>query len=81
MTSNLLTCQELVELITDYIEEALPPADQERVEAHLASCQGCQGYLSQMKTTIRTLGRLTKDDLAPEVKDDLLNLFRDWKNS
>lgn len=81
MTTTKLTCQELVELVTDYFEGALREADRERFEAHLAGCEGCQNYLSQMRITIRTLGRLTDENLPPALKDDLLTLFRNWKNT
>jgi anti-sigma factor RsiW len=47
-----MTCQELVELVTDYLEGALPPDDAERFEAHVASCEGCETYVEQMKSTI-----------------------------
>ena len=79
MTSNDLTCQELVELITDYVEGALSPAERARFEEHLAICTGCSNYLDQMRRTIDTLGKLNEYDLEPVARDDLLELFRDWK--
>jgi predicted anti-sigma-YlaC factor YlaD len=79
MTSEELTCQELVELITDYIEGALSPAERARFDEHLAICTGCRNYLDQMQTTIRTLGQLKESDLEPVARDDLLELFREWK--
>jgi anti-sigma factor RsiW len=74
-----LTCQELVELITAYLEDVLPAPDRTRFEAHLAECPYCRTYLNQMGQTIRFLGRLTEQELAPEVKRELLQRFRDWK--
>ena len=74
-----LTCRELVELITDYLEGALCPADNERFEAHLASCDGCTAYLQQMRTTIQTVGNLEENSLSLEAKENLLRLFREWK--
>lgn len=79
MTIDELTCQELVEVITDYLEDALPPAERARFEAHLGQCPGCRNYLSQMRLTIRATGRLTKNDLAAPAQEELLRLFRDWK--
>jgi len=79
MTSEELTCQELVELITDYIEGALSPAERARFDEHLAICTGCRNYLDQMQTTIRTLGQLKESDLEPVARDDLLEVFREWK--
>ena len=73
-----LTCQELVELVTDYLEDALAPADRARFEAHLAGCPGCDRYVDQMRTTI-ALARDTRDaEPAPGVSE-LLAVFRDWK--
>lgn len=79
MISRELTCQELVELVTDYLEGTLPPPDRVRFEEHLATCPDCPTYLEQMRQTIRTLGILREHSLAPEARQDLLRLFRDWK--
>jgi anti-sigma factor RsiW len=73
-----LTCQELVEIITDYLEGALPPRERERFDAHLGDCDGCVAYLEQMRTTIRLIGALTEDHVAPAAREHLLRLFRDW---
>jgi anti-sigma factor RsiW len=75
-----LTCAELVELVTDYLEGALPPGEQERFEEHLISCEGCANHLDQMRSTIAVLGRLADDDLEPELLEDLLRAFRGWKH-
>ena len=79
MTTTTLTCQELVELVTDYIEGAMPAVERARFELHLARCTGCRNYLDQMQRTIQILGRLTEGDIAPAVRGDLLDLFRGWK--
>jgi anti-sigma factor RsiW len=76
-----LTCQELVELVTDYIEGMLQPAERVRFESHLGYCPGCETYLEQMRLTIRAAGRLTEDSIEPAARDRLLDLFRDWKRS
>ena len=55
-----LSCQELVELVTDYLEDRLPPAERERFEGHLALCPGCDTYVEQMRETIRLTGELTE---------------------
>ena len=80
-TSSGLTCQELVELVTDYLEGTLPAGERARFEAHLAGCAGCRAYLEQMRQTIRVLHRLTEDALTPEAREDLLRVFRDWKSA
>ena len=76
-----MTCKELVELVTDYLEGALPEEIRMQVESHLAGCTGCTNYLEQMRTTIRVTGQLTETDLIPQQRDDLLKIFRDWKKS
>jgi anti-sigma factor RsiW len=74
-----LTCQELVELVTNYLEGALPSAERIRFEEHLTGCAGCQAYLEQMRDTISILGRVTEEPLEPATRDQLLDLFRNWK--
>ncbi len=76
-----LTCQELVEIVSDYLEGALPEADRARFDAHLETCEGCRRYLDQMRTTIRVVGTLTEDDLDPGAKEQLLQLFREWNRT
>ena len=75
-----MTCQELVELVTDYLEGALSPADRARFEAHLAACPGCATYLAQVETTI-ALTRASGDDVEPSEVSPLLDAFRDWHRS
>ena len=79
MDTEALTCQELVELVTDYLEGALPPAERARFEAHLRGCRGCTAYFEQMRLTIGLLGRLTEETLPAGARDDLLQAFRRWK--
>jgi anti-sigma factor RsiW len=76
-----LTCQELVELITAYLEETLPEAARQQVDRHLAGCEGCTHYLEQMRQTIQLTGRLREEQLTPQQQADLLTLFQDWKKS
>jgi anti-sigma factor RsiW len=81
MAFEQLSCMELIELVTDYLEGALPAPERSRFEAHLATCTGCTRYLAQMKDTISLTGMLTEDQIAPEVRRDLLAAFRDWKRT
>ncbi len=74
-----LTCAEVVELVTEYLEDRLAPEDVERFEEHLVFCDGCENYLDQMRTTIEATGRLREEDLPPDVQDRLLTAFRAWK--
>jgi anti-sigma factor RsiW len=76
-----LSCRELVELVTAYLEAALEPPARARFEQHLAECPGCQAYVEQMRTTIHLLGTLTEDSIEPEASEALLSVFRDWKRS
>jgi anti-sigma factor RsiW len=73
-----MACRELVELVTDYLEERLSPVDRVRFEAHLAECEACRTYLEQFRQTIRALGRLPEESLSPEALDTLLVAFRRW---
>lgn len=74
-----MTCKELVELITDYLEGALSPDDRRRFEDHLATCEGCTNYLQQVKTTIMLIGSLHERMIDPQMQDELLAAFRDWR--
>lgn len=75
---NPLTCRELVELVTDYLEGALSPADLRRFEEHIGGCDGCTEYLAQFKRTIDLTGTLTPRDLTPDAETALLSAFRSW---
>jgi hypothetical protein len=77
--SEGITCKEMVELMSDYLEDALPPEDRGRFEEHLAICDGCTNYLVQMKETIRLTGMLTEEQIPQEQKSELLEAFRSWR--
>lgn len=77
--SEEMTCKELVELVTEYLEGTLSIIDRGRFEEHLAECPGCDVYLDQMRWTIRTLGKLTEESLSPEGAEIFLHAFRNWK--
>lgn len=74
-----LSCRELVELVTDYLEGALPMDLRERFEAHLLECDGCANYVEQIRETVRLSGRLREQDLDAATRDELLAAFHDWK--
>jgi anti-sigma factor RsiW len=76
-----ITCQEVVELVTDYLEGALPADEASLFEQHLNFCDGCVWYVDQLRTTIATLGGIQEEDVPPETRDKLLTAFRDWKRS
>jgi predicted anti-sigma-YlaC factor YlaD len=76
-----MTCKELVELVTEYLEGTLPEDLRLSMEQHLSGCSGCTNYLEQMRQTIRLTGQLQEENLSEQQKDDLLSLFRDWKKT
>jgi hypothetical protein len=76
-----LSCRELVELVTDYLEGALPEEAGVRFEEHIGICDGCKVYLEQMRQTITLLGRLPEDALSPDAERDLLEAFRGWRST
>ena len=76
-----LTCKELVELVTGYLDGSLRGRRLRRFEAHLASCDGCTRYVAQMEATIRATGTLTEEQVTDEQKTVLLAAFRDWTSS
>jgi anti-sigma factor RsiW len=76
-----LSCQELVELVTDYLEGALDERHVRAFDRHLAGCDGCTRYLEQLRVTIRLTGSLSPDDLSPEAESALLQAFRDWQRT
>jgi anti-sigma factor RsiW len=76
-----MDCNELVELVTDYLEGRLEPGEIERFDAHLEECEGCATYLEQMRSTIAALGHLPPESLTPEAEQRLLATFRDWRST
>ena len=72
------TCQEMVELVTDYLEGSLSWRDRRRFEAHLSGCDHCTEFLQQMRTTIALTGSLADEDVSPIRQSELLILFRRW---
>jgi anti-sigma factor RsiW len=73
-----LACQEVVELVTAYLDDALDPNDRERFEEHLVFCDGCQNYLEQMRTTVRLTGHV-EQELPRELEEQMLEAFRNWR--
>ena len=79
MSPVQMTCQQMVELVTEYLEGRLPAAERERFEAHLALCDGCQAYVDQMRALVAELGDTPAVELSPALESDLLAAFRDWR--
>jgi len=74
-----LVCQEVVELVTDYLEGALSRSQRRRFEAHLEGCEHCSEYLDQMRATIRLTGRLRAEDLSPQMREEFTDIYRRWR--
>jgi len=74
-----LVCREFVELVTDYLEGALPGAERVRFEAHLSDCAGCTGYLEDMRRLVGSLHEVAESPPDPETRDALLRAFRDLR--
>lgn len=80
VAGNELACNELVEIITDYLEGSLSPQEKARFEEHLALCEGCRTYLEQMRLTIRATGMLSEESIPAPAKHELLRAFRKWRH-
>lgn len=76
-----LTCQELVELVTDYLEGALPEGDRLDFERHLVWCSWCRDYVDQVRTTIELTGEPGDSEPPSALREQLLDVFRDWKRT
>ncbi|WP_283097550.1 zf-HC2 domain-containing protein [Frankia sp. AgB32] len=74
-----MNCDELVEVVTDFLDDALDAATRRRFTEHLEECDGCDAYVGQLRTTVGLTGMLREDDLRPDMRDRLLAAFRDWK--
>ena len=80
-TDDYLTCKELVELVTEYLEGALTPDDRARFEEHLLTCPGCHAHIDQIRGTIGVLGRVQEEALSLDTERSLLEAFRGWKRA
>ena len=76
-----MTCKELIELVTDYLDGTLPEEVRWQMDQHLSGCDGCTNYLDQMRQTIRLTGHVHEENMTPVQREDLLRLFRDWKKT
>ena len=73
-----MNCNELVELVTAYLDGELDLDTRARFDIHLTECDGCDHYLQQLRTTVETLGKVDTEGLDPVFRDRLLTAFRDW---
>jgi anti-sigma factor RsiW len=75
-----VVCQEAVELVTDYLEDALSQARRRRFEAHLAHCPDCPEYLAQMRAIVALAASITPDDLTPHMREEFISVYRRWRD-
>jgi anti-sigma factor RsiW len=76
-----ITCQEVVELVTDYFEGTLPATETELLEQHVNFCQGCEWYVEQMQITVDAVGNIGEETMPEEMRQRLLAVFRNWSRS
>ena len=80
-TFEHISCQEVVELVTEYLDRAMPPDEVARFEHHLVLCDGCDYYVEQIRLTIAAVGRIGDEHVPPEMREALVAAFRDFKRS
>jgi anti-sigma factor RsiW len=80
-SADHITCQEVVELVTDYLDGALPSEQISVFEQHLNFCDGCVWYVDQLRTTVATVGQIREEDVPAETRERLVAAFREWKRS
>jgi anti-sigma factor RsiW len=74
------SCQEMIEVVTNYLDDALPPDEQQRFERHLSYCAGCNTYVDQIRETIRQTGMVPREEsLPPVLREEIVARFRNWK--
>jgi anti-sigma factor RsiW len=79
MSTGPMDCNELVELVTAYLDGALDPDTRARFDSHLLDCDGCENYLQQFRETVRTVGKITDNELDPGFRNRLLDAFKDFR--
>ena len=79
MTTGPMDCNELVELVTAYLDGSLELEDRARFDLHLLECDGCENYLQQFRSTVAAVGKIPFDDLDPAFRNRLINAFREWR--
>lgn len=80
-SADHITCQEVVELVTDYLDGALPSEQISVFEQHLNFCDGCVWYVDQLRAAVETVGRIREEDVPAETRERLVAAFREWKRS
>ena len=79
MSTGTMDCNELVELVTAYLDGSLDADTRTRFDLHLTECDGCENYLQQFRETVRTVGRIRDDEVDPAFRKRLLDAFKDFR--
>jgi anti-sigma factor (TIGR02949 family) len=80
--NNEFSCQEMIEVVTNYLDGALPPDERQRFESHLSYCAGCSTYVEQMRETIRQTGVIPREEsLPPALREEIVTQFRTWRRN
>jgi anti-sigma factor RsiW len=79
MTTGPMDCNELVELVTAYLDGSLGVEDRARFDLHLLECDGCENYLQQFRRTVATVGKIPIEEFDPTLRSRLVEAFRDWR--
>ena len=79
MTPGPMDCNELVELVTAYLDGSLDLQDRARFDVHLLECDDCENYLQQFRSTVATVGNIPFEELDPTFRSRLINAFREWR--
>jgi len=77
----MLSCQQITEIITDYLEGRMSFADRIRFQMHVGMCKHCRAYLRQMKATIGSLGQLPDEPIPADVRDEMRKRFAAWNDA
>jgi predicted anti-sigma-YlaC factor YlaD len=79
MSTGAMDCNELVELVTAYLDGSLDMETRARFDMHLLECDGCENYLQQFRETVRTVGKIRDHELDPAFRNRLLDAFKNFR--
>ena len=78
--NNEFSCQEMIEVVTTYLDDALVPDERQGFERHLSRCAGCRTYLDQIRETITQTGLIPREEsLPPALRERIVAQFRTWR--
>jgi hypothetical protein len=71
-------CAWVVDVMSDYLTDALETADRRAFEGHVTVCPPCRGYLAQMRVMLGAAARIELEGLSPDVAGTMKERFRSW---